>query len=80
MTQQPPASGEAFRMYVVRSLEHLKTQMDMLVGNGQPGRITALEDRVGRHEKFVWVVTGGGVILGWLLHYILVNVMRLPLP
>lgn len=80
MASHMPASGEPFRMYVVRSLEHLKTQMDMLVGNGQPGRITALEQRVGRHEKFVWVITTGGVLLGWLLRYLLVTLGRIPLP
>ena len=80
MPAHMPASGEAFRLYVVRSMEHLKTQMDTLVGNGQPGRIAELEERVGRHEKFVWAITAGGVVLGWLLRYILVNVAHLPLP
>jgi len=56
-----------FEATVLRSLATLETQMEELVGNGQPGRISSLERRVARHDKVLWLVTGAGAVIGWLL-------------
>ena len=45
----------------------LKNQMNQLMGIGQPGRLTQLEERVERHERSVQRVKGlvgaaGGVL------------------
>lgn len=41
-------SSSPFERHVVDSLARLETTMHSLVGNGQPGRIGLLEDKVNR--------------------------------
>lgn len=43
---------------VLEDLSQLKAQMRWLVGNGHPGKLKELEDRVERHEQFVNRVGG----------------------
>ena len=42
-----------FEAQVLADLSVLKSQMRDVVGNGQPGRISRLENRVFDHEKSV---------------------------
>ena len=56
-----------FEGQVLADLSVLKNQMDQLMGVGQPGRLTRLEERVERHERSVQRVKGfvgaaGGVL------------------
>jgi hypothetical protein len=41
--------------------------MDQLMGIGQPGRLTQIEDRVERHERSVQRVKGGTAAIGALV-------------
>lgn len=41
-------STNDFRQQVLEKLGRLEAQMDMLVGNGQPGRVRLIEERVDR--------------------------------
>ena len=40
-----------FQLRVLEKLGRLEAKMDMIVGNGQPGRMTLAEDRVVALEK-----------------------------
>ena len=42
-----------FETQVVGDLAALKSQMAALMGQGQPGRLQALEERLDRHEIFL---------------------------
>ena len=56
-----------FEGQVLADLSVLKSQMQQLMGIGQPGRITELEERVERHERTVQRMKGlvgaGGTVL-----------------
>jgi hypothetical protein len=56
-----------FEGQVLADLSVLKSQMQQLMGIGQPGRITELEERVARHERSVQRMKGlvgaGGTLL-----------------
>ena len=56
-----------FEGQVLADLSVLKSQMQQLMGIGQPGRIAELEDRVERHERAVQRMKGlvgaGGTVL-----------------
>jgi NAD(P)H-dependent FMN reductase len=69
--QTTPISTDDFRLLVVQKLTHLETMMAELAGNGQPGRIQRLEDKVRAHDRLIWMTAGAGVVLGWLLRQIL---------
>lgn len=47
-----------FEAQVLSDLSVLKNQMNTLLGIGQPGRLTQLEERVERHERSVQRVKG----------------------
>ena len=56
-----------FEAQVLADLSVLKSQMKQLMGIGQPGRLTQLEERVERHERSVQRMKGvagaaGGVL------------------
>jgi hypothetical protein len=58
-------------------LSALETSMRTLVGNGQPGRITQIEESVKGLERWKWKVlgisTGGSAVVSavlWLIHLI----------
>ena len=56
-----------FEGQVLADLSVLKSQMEQLIGIGQPGRLTQLEERVERHERSVQRMKGlagafGGVL------------------
>ncbi len=56
-----------FEGQVLADLSVLKSQMQQLMGIGQPGRIVELEQRVNRHERSVQrmkgFVSAGGTLL-----------------
>ena len=56
-----------FETQVLAELVALKTQMHLLLGNGQPGRLREVELRVERHEAFVQRAGGLGALLGTVL-------------
>ncbi|HWQ03150.1 MAG TPA: hypothetical protein VNL38_01600 [Candidatus Nitrosotenuis sp.] len=60
-------SEQKFRLMVVRKLTRLETLLKELTGNGQPGRIARLEDKVRAHDRWLWTVAGAGLVAGWLL-------------
>jgi hypothetical protein len=62
-----PVRSHDFRLLVIQKLTLLETMMADLVGNGRPGRIQQLEDKVRSHDRLFWVLTGAGAVVGWLL-------------
>lgn len=56
-----------FEAQVLADLSVLKSQMQQVMGIGQPGRLTQLEERVQRHERSVQrmkgLMTAGGGLL-----------------
>ena len=56
-----------FENQVLSDLAVLKSQMRELLGNGQPGRLRELEQRVERHERVVQRLSGVGALLAFLL-------------
>ena len=47
-----------FEEQVLSDLAALKSEMKALLGNGQPGRLRQLEQRVDKHEAVVQRLTG----------------------
>ena len=56
-----------FEGEVLADLSVLKSQMEQLMGIGQPGRLTHLEGRVERHERSVQRMKGVVGALGGLM-------------
>jgi hypothetical protein len=56
-----------FEQQVLSELAVLKSQMEQLMGIGQPGRLHALEMRVDSHERSVQRMKGLGAAFGALL-------------
>ena len=56
-----------FENEVLRELSVLKSQMEQLLGIGQPGRLHQLEDRVEAHERSVQRLKGMGAAFAALL-------------
>jgi len=59
--------SQSFETQVLADLAVLKSQMRDLVGNGQPGRLRRLEQRVERHEASLERLAGVGAVLAFLL-------------
>lgn len=66
-----PVRSHDFRMLVIQKLTLLETMMADLAGNGRPGRIQTLEDKVRSHDRLFWVLIGAGAVAGWLLQQFL---------
>jgi hypothetical protein len=56
-----------FESQVLQELSALKSQMQQLLGIGQPGRLHQLEARVESHERSVQRLRGLGAAFGGLL-------------
>jgi hypothetical protein len=56
-----------FEGQVLQELSVLKTQMQQLMGIGQPGRLHQLEARVAEHEQSVQRLKGAGLVFGGIL-------------
>jgi hypothetical protein len=63
-----------FERTVLADLATLKSEMRQLLGNGQPGRLAQIEQRVDQHEHMVQRATGIGALLGGLLTLVHVGV------
>ncbi|MEO5936998.1 MAG: hypothetical protein ABIP81_07275 [Terriglobales bacterium] len=63
-----------FEQQVLEDLAALKSEMRALLGNGQPGRLRQIEDRVAQHEKLVQRFAGLGAVVGGLLTAIHVGI------
>jgi hypothetical protein len=61
---------EEFQTHVIENLAELKVNMHNLVGNGQPGRVKVLEDKVESLGKWRWIVTGGIIAISAVIHFI----------
>jgi hypothetical protein len=56
-----------FEGQVLADLSVLKSQMDQLMGIGQPGRLAQIEERVERHERSVQRMKGLAGAVGAVL-------------
>ena len=56
-----------FEKQVLADLTELKAHMRWLIGNGKPGCIQELTERVERHERFVQRMGGIGASIAGLL-------------
>ncbi len=56
-----------FERQVLADLAELKANMRWLIGNGSPGVIKELSDRVAAHEAFLQRARGVGMLLAALL-------------
>jgi len=56
-----------FEGQVLGDLKVLKSQVDHLLGIGQPGRLVQLEERVERHERSVQRMKGFTTAVGTLV-------------
>ena len=56
-----------FEAQVLADLSVLKSQMEHLMGIGQPGRLTQIEERVDRHERSVQRMKGVFTAIGGLV-------------
>ncbi len=56
-----------FEEQVLSELATLTSQMKMLMGNGQPGRLRQLEQRVEKHESLVQRATGIWAVVAVML-------------
>ena len=65
-----PARSHDFKLLVIQKLTLLETMMTSIAGNGQPGRLQQLEDKVRTHDRLFWLLTGAGAVLGWFLERI----------
>lgn len=65
---------EEFQLHVIDVLARLDENMESLVGNGQPGRVTKLEDKVEALQKERWyaggVIAGVSTLAGGLIHFV----------
>lgn len=56
-----------FEQQVLSDLATLKSEMKALVGNGQPGRLRMIEEKVDRHESVINRAAGMVGLIGALL-------------
>ena len=68
-----------FENLVLADLAVLKTEMKTLLGNGQPGRLVKMEEKVARHEALLQRAIGVGAIggLGLTLVHLGIDYLRL---
>lgn len=67
-----------FKDSVIEKLTKLGVQMQSLIGNGRPGRIERAERRIQITERFAWILTGGLVLLSFLVGWGIDIVQGLP--
>lgn len=69
----PNLNQDEFQLHVVSALAELKTQMTSLVGNGQPGRITKMEDKIESLLRARWTMGGAitavSIVASAVFHY-----------
>ena len=58
-----------FEEHVLNDLAELKTNMRWIIGNGNPGKIQEIEQRVDRHEAYLQRFTGVATAIASLLTF-----------
>jgi hypothetical protein len=71
-------SMDEFEATVLSDLATLKSQMGSLIGLGQPGRLTLLEERMERHEIYLQKMKGmvGAFLVLLTIGQILIDCIR----
>jgi hypothetical protein len=64
-----------FEIQVLQELSVLKTQMQQLMGIGQPGRLNQLEARVDSHERDMQRLKGMAGAIGGLFTFVHVAIV-----
>lgn len=69
---------EGFEAKVLADLSVLKSQMAALIGQGQPGRLSLIEDRLERQELYVQRIKGftGALFVATALVQIAIDYLR----
>lgn len=69
---------DEFEVTVLSDLAALKSQMASLIGLGQPGRLTMLEQRMEQHEVYLQRMKGwvGAFIVALTLAQIAIDYLR----
>jgi len=69
---------DEFEVTVLSDLAALKSQMGALIGLGQPGRLTMLEQRLERHEVYLQRMKGliGAFFVLITISHILVDYIK----
>jgi hypothetical protein len=67
-----------FEMTVLSDLSALKSQMASLIGLGQPGRLTMLEQKMNQHEVYLQKLKGiaGAVLILLTVAQLVVDYFR----
>jgi len=60
---------QQFKLHVMECLGELRADMKSIVGNGQPGRLNKLENKVNRHDLYIAGAMGAAVLIGYVLRY-----------
>jgi hypothetical protein len=60
---------QQFKLHVMECLGELRADMKSIVGNGQPGRLNKLEDKVNKHDLYIAGAVGAAVLLTYILQY-----------
>lgn len=61
---------EEFQSHVIDALARLDVKVTDLVGNGQPGRVSKLEDAVDSLNRWRWIIAGGVLTISALVHFV----------
>jgi len=54
---------------LILRLGELRADMKSIVGNGQPGRLNKLENKVNKHDLYIAGAVGAAVLIGYVLQY-----------
>jgi len=69
MSTCPVVTLTEFEERVLSDLAELKANMRWIIGNGNPGKIQEIEQRVDRHEAYLQRFTGVATAIGSLLTF-----------
>lgn len=67
--------NEHFSSLQLKSME-MENKMKAMAGNGQPGLVDKIDDRVRQIEKWMWAWTGAIAILGPVAGYLIAKVLK----
>lgn len=62
-------TDHSFQQQVIADLSEVKADIKSLIGNGQPGRVGRLEDKVSSHDKIINRLIGGLLVINSLLGF-----------
>jgi len=67
--EQIVIDDQQFMLHVMECLGELHADMKSIVGNGQPGRLNKLENKVNKHDLYIASAVGAAVVLTYCLQY-----------